>query len=86
MTSPSPSLPVATSATMTSALKNQKLANEHFATNCSDNDDSTKHLDAWAFLEKELEEFRRVVAELEELKLENSREGKKIDTRPQLQK
>ena len=78
MTSPSPSSQVATSETMTSALKNQKLTTEYFATNCSGNDDSTKHLDTWAFLEKELEEFRRVVAELEELKLENSREGKPI--------
>ena len=78
MTSPSPSSPVATSGTMTSTLGNPKLTTEFFATNSSDNDAPTKLLDTWAFLEKELEDFRRVVAELEEMKLESSREGKTI--------
>ena len=32
--------------------------------------------DPWAFLEKELEEFQRIVAELEQIKIQKSKSGK----------
>ena len=32
--------------------------------------------DPWAFLEKELEEFQRIVAELEQIKIQKSQSGK----------
>ena len=73
MSSSEPSSPSSTLETPTLTIENENH-DEYDARDISNNtnlDDS----DPWAFLEKELEEFKRIVAELEKLKLQNRKPG-----------
>ena len=73
MDSTTPSSPLSASNTTTSTIQNE-YHNEYNESSPSSNlyPDNT---DPWAFLEKELDEFKRIVAELEQIKLEDSQTG-----------
>ena len=63
-----------------STLETPSLSLEHEDHDESDvghisNNTNLENSDPWAFLEKELEEFKRIVAELEQLKLKNCKPG-----------
>ena len=70
MSSCEPSSPISIRGQSTSDLENTDKNQAHLSTN-GQHEDS----DPWAFLEDELAEFRRIVAELEQIKLQDRQPG-----------
>jgi len=73
MSSSEPSSPSSTLETPTLTTENE-IHDESDVESISNNT-NLGDSDPWAFLEKELEEFKRIVAELEQLKLQNCKPG-----------
>ena len=73
MNSTEPSSPLSTQELPTPSSENDdhNQSHEKYQSSNGQLEDS----DPWAFLEQELEEFRKIVAELEQMKLQNRKPG-----------
>ena len=78
MTSSSTSPTLSTADSTSTTIDNRNFEFDGgLESDCSNNNVSTINSDPWEFLEKELAEFKRIVAELEQIKMQNNRKGRR---------